>query len=83
MNACHINSKMLTISLLISSWNFNITRCREVIGVLRHDGNAFFAEATAALNSSSVVKGSCETTSCVAYNCIIKSLETCLLQNSK
>jgi len=39
-----------------------------VIGVLRHDGNAFFAAATAALNSSFVVKGTCETTSCVAYH---------------
>lgn len=36
-------------------------------GVLRHEGNAFFAAATAALNSSFVVKGTCETTSCVAY----------------
>jgi len=58
---------VLTISLRISSWNFNITRWRFVIGVLRHDGNAFFAAATAALNSSFVVKGTCETTSCVAY----------------
>ena len=38
------------------------------MGVLRHDGNACFAADTAALNSSFVVKGTCETTSCVAYH---------------
>lgn len=58
---------MRTISLRMSSWSFNITRWRVVIGVLRHDGNAFFAADTAALNSSSVVNGSFETTSWVAY----------------
>lgn len=34
----------------------------------RHDGYAFFAADTAALNSSSVDKGTCETTSWVAYD---------------
>lgn len=60
--------EMLTISLRMSSWSFNITRWRVVTGVLRHDGNAFLAADTAALNSSSVVNGTCETTSCVAYD---------------
>lgn len=35
--------------------------------MLRHDRKACFAEDTAALNSSFVVSGTCETTSCVAY----------------
>lgn len=59
---------MPTISLRMSSWSFNITRWRVVTGVLRHDENAFFAADTAALNSSSVVNGTCETTSWVAYD---------------
>lgn len=58
---------MLAISLRISSWNFSITRWRVVTGVLRQDGKAFLAADTADLNSSSVVKGSFDTTSCVAY----------------
>lgn len=58
---------MLTMSLRISSWSLSMIRWRVVIGVLRHEGKACFAAATAALNSSFVVKGSCETTSCVAY----------------
>lgn len=44
-----------------------MTRCRVVTGVLRHDGKACLAADTAALNSSLVVKGTCETTCCVAY----------------
>lgn len=47
----------LTMSLRISSWNFNMTRWRVVIGVLRQAGKACLAEETAALNSSFVVKG--------------------------
>lgn len=49
-----------------------MTRCRVVIGVFRQDGNASFAADTADLNSSFVVRGTCETTSCVAYNKKIK-----------
>lgn len=45
------------MSLLISSWSFNMTRWRVVIGVLRQAGKACLAEETAALNSSFVVKG--------------------------
>lgn len=74
---------MLTISLRMSSWSFNITRWRVVTGVLRHDGNAFFAADTAALNSSTVVNGTCETTSCVAYTRIRETLEICISQNYK
>jgi len=70
--------EMLTISLRMSSWSFNITRWRVVTGVLRHDGNAFLAADTAALNSSSVVNGTCETTSCVAYGSIRQILEVCM-----
>ena len=53
-----------------------MTCWRAVIGVLRHEGNVFFAADTAALNSSSVVKGTWETTSCVAY--IINQIESIL-----
>lgn len=42
-------------------------RCREVTGVFFHLGKALFAAFTAALNSSLVVKGILDTTSCVAY----------------
>lgn len=42
-------------------------RCRDVIGVLRHEGKASLAAATADLNSWFVVSGTWETTSCVAY----------------
>lgn len=59
---------ILTMSLRISSWSLNIMRWRVVTGVLRHEGNACFAAETAAMNSSYVVKGTCETTSCVAYH---------------
>ena len=76
-------SEMVTISLRISSWSFNMTRWRVVIGVFRHDGNAFFAADTAALNSSFVVKGNCETTSWVAYDQNILILEVCISQNHK
>jgi hypothetical protein len=51
--------------------------------VLRHDGNAFFAADTAALNSSSVDNGTCDTTSCVAYDQIGKILEVRISQKSK
>jgi hypothetical protein len=51
--------------------------------VLRHDGNAFFAADTAALNSSSVVNGTCDTTSCVAYDQIREILEVYIPQNYK
>lgn len=47
-------------------------RCRVVIGVFRQDGKASFAADTADLNSSFVVSGTCETTSCVAYAHYIK-----------
>lgn len=43
-------------------------RWRVVTGVLRQDGKASFAADTAALNSLFVVKGTCDTTSCVAYH---------------
>lgn len=42
--------------------------CREVIGVLRHNGKARFAANTAALNSSFVVSGTSETTCWHAYH---------------
>lgn len=54
------------MSLRISSWNLNMMRWRVAIGVFRHTGKARFAANTAALNSSFVVKGTWETTSCVA-----------------
>jgi hypothetical protein len=43
--------------------------------VFLHERKAFFAEDTAALNSSFVVSGTCETTSCVAYSQIINQLD--------
>lgn len=58
---------MRTMSLRMSSWNLNMTRCRAVIGVFLHEGNALLAACTAALNSSSVVRGTRETTSWVAW----------------
>lgn len=39
--------------------------------MLRQDGRALFAANVAALNSSSVVRGTRETTSCVAYRIIM------------
>lgn len=56
------------------------------MGVLRQAGKACLAEETAALNSSFVVKGTWETTSCVAYNkvanCLDKFLTKCLKKPS-
>jgi len=43
-----------------------MTRCRVVTGVFRHPGKAVLAASTAALNSSAVVSGIRDTTSCVA-----------------
>lgn len=60
-------SLFFTMSLLISSWSLNIIRWRVVTGVFLHDGKACFAADTAALNSSFVVNGTWETTSCVAW----------------
>lgn len=62
------SSSWITMSLRISSWSLNIIRCRVVKGTFLHCGNALFAAPTAALNSSLVVKGTLETTSCVAYH---------------
>ena len=50
----------------MSSWNLNMTRWRVVTGVPRHPGKAVLAASTAALNSSAVVSGIRDTTSCVA-----------------
>jgi hypothetical protein len=50
----------------MSSWNLNMTRCRVVTGVFRQPGKAVLAASTAALNSSAVVSGIRDTTSCVA-----------------
>ena len=50
----------------MNSWNLNMTRCRVVTGVFRHPGKAVLAASTAALNSSAVVSGIRDTTSCVA-----------------
>ena len=50
----------------MSSWNLNMTRWRVVTGVPRHPGKAVRAASTAALNSSAVVSGIRDTTSCVA-----------------
>lgn len=44
-----------------------MTRARVGTAVARQAGNAAFADATAALNSSAVVNGSRDTTSCVAW----------------
>ncbi|KAK8941754.1 putative pectinesterase/pectinesterase inhibitor 45 [Platanthera guangdongensis] len=54
--AGHTRGVAETISLRVSSWNLNITRCRVVTGVCLHLINALFAALTAALNSSLVVK---------------------------
>lgn len=43
-----------------------MTRCRVVTGVFRQPGKAVLAASTAALNSSAVVSGIRDTTSCVA-----------------
>lgn len=56
------------MSLRMSSWSLNMTRCLAVTGVFLHFGKALFAASTAALNSSLVVSGTLETTSCVAYH---------------
>lgn len=53
--------------LLMSSWSLNMILWRAVTGVFLHWGKAFFADSTAALNSSLVVSGTWDTTSCVAY----------------
>lgn len=63
----HWHPNPLTMSLRISSWSLNMIRWRVVISVFRHDGKALFAANIAALNSSVVVKGTWETTCCVAY----------------
>lgn len=63
-----------TMSLWISSWNLNMMRWRVVTDVFLHDEKARFAANTAALNSSLVVKGTWQTTSCVAYHDLIDKL---------
>lgn len=50
-------------------------RCLAVTGVFLHFGKALFAAFTAALNSSLVVRGTLETTSCVAYHYEQKSID--------
>ena len=55
-----------TMFSLMSCWSFSMTRARVGTGVCRHAGNASLAAPTAASNSSPVVCGSREMTSCVA-----------------
>lgn len=61
-----INS--LTVFLRIRSCSLNMIRCLAVIGVCLQDRNASLAADTADLNSTFVVNGTRETTSCVAYD---------------
>ena len=55
-----------TMFSLMSCWSFSMTRARVGTGVCRHAGKASLAAPTAASNSSPVVCGSREMTSCVA-----------------